>query len=134
MTIVEKTVLLTIAAAVAIGAFGSLLELAGTLLNIPALVKAGQKLEAISADIPKLLGKSAPAVLLFVLPLAALLLLALPACASQTERCLTAADEAHKVHVRRKCKGYDWLHCPSRPTLLEAYDKEQDKCRPASLQ
>ena len=44
-----------VAISTAIGAFGTALEHAGEVLKLSALVKIGQRLEAIFADLPKLI-------------------------------------------------------------------------------
>ena len=57
MNIAELTAEIALAAVV-VGTAGSLIEAIGEALEKPVLVKLGQKIESLSADIPKLLGRS----------------------------------------------------------------------------
>lgn len=60
----EEILTLVTAVAIAAGPFGSLLELAGNYAKLPWLVAIGQRLEAASVDLPKLIrGSRATAML-----------------------------------------------------------------------
>lgn len=62
--------------------------------------------------------------------LLALVLLSGAGCASQTERCLTAADAHREANAHRLCHGVTWRACQNREIVNEAYRTEQELCRP----
>lgn len=60
MITIQQAAEIFIAGSVALGAIGTLVEFVGNATKSPSVVALGKKLEALGADLPKLLGKRSP--------------------------------------------------------------------------
>jgi len=127
---VGPLLLIALKVGVVIGGTGSVLEAIGKWRAWPKLVAVGQKLEAIGADIPKLVGKIEnllpPAA---VAGLMLLVLLCFAGCDPRNPPCneanLKAIDEAYAAEVIATClPRYDRKEdCPAFAGLQEKHRK-----------